>query len=126
MSLWDYQVIELRRAVDGDTYDLTLHKRMDFGFNIHDDKTYSARFRLWGIDVVEHNQAGGAAATAFASDWIKDAIYHDVLRGETFKSEGILPDGQFGRWLIDLYRTDNQAHLADALRAAGYEKVKAV
>lgn len=116
MREWDYRVTDCLRIVDGDTFDLTLHKRMDFGFRLIEDKYWSARFRLLGIDTPETNQAGGSAATAFAADWIRDAIYSDYLRGQTYKTDN------FGRWLIDLYRLDTGEYLRDALRAAGHEK----
>lgn len=106
---WDYRVLEVLRVVDGDTYDLTLSKRMDFGFRLVEEKRWSTRFRLLGVDTFETNEAGGAGATAFADEWIRDAIAEDVLRGQTFKSDN------FGRWLIDLYRADTDEHLKDAL-----------
>jgi endonuclease YncB( thermonuclease family) len=115
---WDYRVTGLVRAVDGDTADLTVEKRIDFGFRLTEDKRWSTRFRLLGIDTWETNQAGGAKATADATEWITRAIHDDVLRGQTFKTDN------FGRWLIDLYRTDTAEHLADYLRAQGDEKVK--
>lgn len=118
MREWDYRVTACIRIVDGDTFDLTLHKRMDFGFYLHEDKYWSSRFRLLGLDTWETNQAGGAAATQFAREWIEAAIFHDVLRGQTFKADN------FGRWLIVLYRVDTGETLAAALRAAGHEKVK--
>lgn len=111
---WDYRVTALARVVDGDTYDITLEKRMDFGFRLIEDKRWTARFRLLGGDAFETNEAGGAAATKFADAWIRQAIFDDVLRGQTFKTDS------FGRWLIDLYRTDTGEHLVDALRAGGH------
>ena len=106
---WDYRIAELIRAVDGDTFDLTLSKTMDFGFRLVEDKRWSARFRLLGVNTPETNEAGGAAATRFADAWIRLAIHDDVLRGQTFKTDN------FGRWLIDLYRADTGVHLSDAL-----------
>ena len=116
MRDWDYRVTALVRVVDGDTYDLTLHKRMDFGFRLIEDKYWSARFRLLGVDTPETNEAGGGAATLFAQEWIKEAIADDMLRGQTFKADN------FGRWLIVLYRVDTMQTLAEALRLAGLVK----
>lgn len=113
---WDYRIVALIRTVDGDTFDLTLEKRMDFGFRLIEDKRWSTRFRLLGVDTWETNEAGGAAAKAFADAWIKQAILDDVLRGQTFKTDN------FGRWLIDPYRVDTGEHLSDALRAGGHVK----
>lgn len=117
---WDYQIVDLTRAVDGDTFDLTLSKRMDFGFRLIEDKFWTTRFRLLDIDTWETNQAGGAAATNFAERWIEEALADEVLRGQTHKTD------HFGRWLIDLYRSDSGEHLEDALRADGHEKVRVV
>lgn len=111
---WDYAVVELVRAVDGDTYDLTVSKTMDFGFRLIEDKRWSTRFRLLGVDTYELNETGGAAAKIFATEWIKTALQENVLRGQTFKSDN------FGRWLIDLYRTDTNVHLKDDLIEYGH------
>lgn len=117
--IYDYQVAEVIRVVDGDTYDLTLTKRMDFGFHLTEVKSWAARFRLLKIDAWETNQAGGAKATHDASDWLMDAWHSDVLRGTTYKAT---ETDHFGRYLIDLYRTDTAEHLSDYLRAAGDQK----
>lgn len=113
---WDYRVVALIRAVDGDTFDLTIEKRMDFGFRLIEDKQWSTRFRLLAINAPETNEAGGAAATEFARDWINQAIADDVLRGQTFKTDN------FGRWLIDLYRADNHHVLSNVMINEGHGK----
>ena len=110
---FDYRVTSLVRAVDGDTFDLTVTKRIDFGFRLVEEKSWSARFRLLGIDAPETNTAGGTAATTYAREWITAAIRDDVLRGQTFKTDN------FGRWLIDLYRVDNAEHLHARMIADG-------
>lgn len=110
---WDYRVVALVRTVDGDTFDLTIEKRIDFGFRLIEDKRWTSRFRLLGVDAYERNEAGGSAATAYADAWIKAAIADDVLRGQTFKTDN------FGRWLIDLYRLDVGEHLHQQMIAAG-------
>ena len=112
--VWDYAVTELIRAVDGDTFDLTVEKRQDFGFRLIEDKQWSTRFRLLGVNTPETNQAGGAAATEYAAAWIAAAIAVGGLRGQTFKTDN------FGRWLIDLYRPDDGQHLAAALIRDGH------
>jgi endonuclease YncB( thermonuclease family) len=121
MSQYDYKITKSIRTVDGDTFDLTLNKTIsDFGFYLVQEMYWSTRFRLLDIDTWEANQAGGAAATRFADFWIKSAIADEVLRGQTFKTD------HFGRWLIELYRTDTGEQLDDALRAEGHEKIKMV
>jgi endonuclease YncB( thermonuclease family) len=117
---WDYQIVDLVRAVDGDTFDLTLTKEMDFGFRLIEHKFWTTRFRLLEIDTWETNQAGGSAATRFANEWIMAALAEEVLRGQTRKTD------HFGRWLIDLYRSDTGDRLCDVLREAGHEKARMV
>lgn len=112
--VWDYQVTALVRVVDGDTFDLTVSRTMDFGFRLIEAKSWSTRFRLLGVDTFELNEAGGAAARDAAAGWIAGAVAGGVLRGQTFKTDN------FGRWLIDLYRVDTGEHLAAALIAAGH------
>lgn len=114
--VWDYRITELVRAVDGDTFDLTLEKRMDFGFRLVEDKRWTARFRLLDADTWEMNQAGGAAARGFADAWLRRAIQDDVCRGQTYKTDN------FGRWLIDPYRADTYEHLSGALTRGGHTK----
>jgi endonuclease YncB( thermonuclease family) len=111
---WNYRVTALLRAVDGDTFDLTVSKTMDFGFRLIEEKSWSTRFRLLGVDTPETNEAGGSAATRFADLWIQGAILDDTLYGATYKTDN------FGRWLIDLYRVDTGERLSNALLAAGH------
>lgn len=109
---WDYEVTKLIRAVDGDTYDLRLEREMDFGFRLTETKAWESRFRILHINAPEKRSAGGSASTQYATIWINAALAEGVLRGQTHKTD------DFGRWLIDLYRTDTGEHLADAMVAA--------
>lgn len=120
--IYDYEVTAILRVVDGDTFDLTVARKQDFGFYQYEEKSWSTRFRLvrqygTGVDTPETNEAGGAAATEWARDWLATALEAGVLRGQTYKAD------DFGRWLIDLYRTDTAEHLGDALIAAGHAEV---
>lgn len=115
-GLYDYRVAELKRAVDGDTYDLRLTRRVDYGFYLVEEKSWAMRFRLLGANTWEANEAGGAAATQAATAWIQAAIRDDVLRIVSHKTDN------FGRWLGDLYRADTGDHLADHLAAGGHVK----
>lgn len=116
MTDWDYAVSNCVRVVDGDTFDLTLTREMDFGFRLIERKFWTARFRLLNLDAPEARSAEGPAATDFAAQWIADALVDYALRGTTVKTD------HFGRWLIDLYRADTKEHLADAMKAAGHLK----
>lgn len=120
-----YRVTALVKPQDGDTWDYTvtpIEGPYDPGFNDRVTYTTTKRFRLLGIDAVEARTQLGPAATAFAEQWIRAAIAAGVLEGESFKHDVTTPDASFGRWLIDLWRTDTGERLVDALRAAGYEK----
>lgn len=117
--MWDFKVAVLKKVVDGDTFDLTVSKRVDtFGFYLVETKEWTTRFRLLGLDAWEKNEIGGPYATNFAWNWITAGIGADVLRGQTFK-----PDN-FGRWLMDIYRTDTGEWLRDALIAGGHAVAK--
>lgn len=120
-----YDVVELLDTVDGDTWDLTLRSDPPSpGFHVRSPFVFSARFRLFDVDAIESNRAGGSEATAFGDAWIRAAVGGGVLKGESFRSDRFLPDGSFGRWLIDLWRVDTGVHLRDALIAAGFRKVR--
>lgn len=119
-----YRVTALDYIVDGDTWDLTIREPVphDFGFNVKIPTEATIRFRLYAIDILEDNQAGGIAAERRAAEWIRVAIADDVLEGESFRKDTRVPDASFGRWLIDLWRIDTGENLRDVLRAEGYEK----
>lgn len=110
------------QVVDGDTYDLRLTKEYRLPFYLHEVKSWRARFRLKGIDVVERSSPLSAEAMDFARQWLTLGIEEGAVYGQTFKPDATLPDGQFGRWLIDLWREDLFEHLAEALAAEGYRK----
>jgi hypothetical protein len=123
---YDYEVAAVHKIVDGDTYDLTLSKPTESpGFNVAGTFTYRARFRLLGIDTWERNSPEGQAAMRAASLWLVDHKGKGWLRGTTHKPDATpLPDGAFGRWLIDLYDDLTGEHLSDWLRTQGHEKVR--
>jgi endonuclease YncB( thermonuclease family) len=124
---YDYRVVALHRVVDGDTFDMSLEDDQNpvdvgFGFTLPPPRV-RLRFRLFGVDAWETNHAGGSAATRFALEWISYRFMAaDRLRGVSYKHPSrVTPDGEFGRWLIDLY-DDTGTHLADALVAAGHAR----
>ena len=118
--MYEYTVKRAIKIVDGDTFDLVL----DLGFHV----SAAYRFRLAEVDTPEiygrNAEPLGYEARAFASGWIHEALEARDLRGRTFKLSEVtpVPDGGFGRWLIDLFRPSTGEHLADALRDAGMVK----
>lgn len=109
---YDYEVAEVHRVVDGDTFDLTVAWEVDHGFYLTERKLWRTRFRLYGIDIFESSTIIGRDATQFAATWLADRA--GVLRAATYK-----PDS-FGRWLADIYSGDG--YLRVAMKEAGFMK----
>ncbi len=93
----DYRVESVRRVVDGDTVDLTL----DLGFYLHG----AYRFRLLGIDAPERGTPGAAEATAYAREWLAEALTEAARPGVQVRATSHKADS-FGRWLADVYLRD--------------------
>ncbi len=124
-TVYDWAVAALHGQVDGDTLDMTVEGESP-GFGIGGTR-YRARFRVTGpggrwFDAWERGDTLGPQASLLATAWVEEAYDAGQLRATTYKPRGILPDGQFGRWLADLYRTDTDEHLADYLTARGAAK----
>lgn len=99
-------------VTDGDTLRVTV----DLGFHCY----HVECLRLEGIDTAEvrgPERPDGIVAKAFAKLWVDTAgtgewpLIVETRKGETF-----------GRYVADVYRADNGESLADALRAAGFDK----
>jgi endonuclease YncB( thermonuclease family) len=100
---------------DGDSFWLSV----DFGMNTHGVQLILPLYcRLWGIDAWELSQQHGLDARDFTDGLLSSAKQITV--------QTIRPDGRmvglekYGRWLVRVWADDDE--LADALRAAGYEK----
>ena len=111
MSDYDYEIEHVRRVVDGDTFDLTLAREVDFGFYLVERKRFTLRVRLLDVDAHETREQLGAQATIFASGWL--AGRRGRLRATTYKTDA------FGRWLAVIYDGVTRERLADALLRAG-------
>ena len=108
-----YNVENVVRVSDGDTFDLTL----DLGFNLSLD----VRVRLAGIDCPESGTPEGAAARAYTDNWLSAAMFVKEMAPLTVRtSKALLPDGSFGRWLGEI--SQDGVFLADALKKAGHVK----
>lgn len=111
---YDYEVVAVRRVVDGDTVDLVLSK--DVGFHI--TAQAAVRIRLLNVDTPERGQPGWAEAGAFVTEWLRQR--DGEVRCSTHKSDS------FGRWLGYVYvlREDQTAEaLNDALVTSGHAEV---
>jgi len=111
-TLYDYEIENVVRVIDGDTFDLTVAWEVDHGFYLKERKRWTTRFRLYGIDIFEPSTILGREATKFAATWLADRA--GILRATTYK-----PDS-FGRWLADIYSGDGK--MRDAMREAGFMK----
>lgn len=115
--MYEYRVHQVAKVIDGDTFDFDL----DVGFY----SILRVRVRLHGIDTYEiygkNTHELGIPARNFASEWMEQRRNLGV---RTFKLNYDSPvaDGAFGRWAADVFDIDTGAHLADALREAGFEK----
>lgn len=99
-GVYDYEITEVMRIVDGDTYDL----RIDLGFHM----SAALRFRLYGYDTPEvygqskdsEEYEAGKQASDFVELWFNSwerAPEFVEFRAATYKADS------FGRWLADIY-----------------------
>lgn len=115
---YTYDLYLFTRAVDGDTVDMTVMRKIDFGFKQVDHKFYTGRFRLVNVDTPERGEANYREAGYYVAQWIEN---HPILKVDTHKD----PDN-FGRYLADIYVPTTGESLSEALLKAGlavpYEK----
>lgn len=106
--MYEYQIKEVIKVVDGDTVDVVF----DLGFSMFSKQ----RIRLDGIDTPETHTTNdeekqmGMEAKAFVADWIAS---HKKIRAVTSK------DDKYGRILANLYAEDG-ACLNEIMVAKGY------
>ena len=102
----------LDRIVDADTLDMTV----DLGFRT----TRKTRFRVAGIDAWEvrgEEREKGLEASRFVAGWAKTA---DVDGWPFIIDSHRDSTGKYGRWLADVWRAVDGAHLATDLVARGH------
>lgn len=111
---WVYDDVTVKRVVDGDTVDLTL--RRDIGF--YHISQVTLRFRLVECNCPERGMPGYDEATQFTQDWLSS---HELV-ATTFKHDAnsSVPDGGFGRWLVNLTDGVGGPSLSDALMESGH------
>jgi micrococcal nuclease len=109
VNLYDYQA-DVRRVVDGDTYDF----EVDLGFHV---KT-AIRVRMVGVDTHEtygvskdtEEYERGMEEKRFVEDWF-DAAEDVIIRTE---KDG---QGKYGRWLARVYDGDPADKKTECLNA---------
>jgi micrococcal nuclease len=104
-----YELAEVKRIVDGDTFDLVLTRTIDFGFYLVERKNYAVRVRLYGVDTPERNENAYLSALSFAGRWFDGR----TVQVRTYKTD------TFGRWLADPFDAVTGERLADELVSAG-------
>lgn len=109
---YSYSLQSFIRAVDGDTFDMTVAKEYDFGFHLTEVKRYTGRFRLVIADTPERGEPNYKEATYFVNQWVINHGVH-ALRVDTYTD----PDN-FGRYLADVVAPDGET-LSGALLKAG-------
>ena len=101
MAMYEYRA-ELKRVVDGDTYDL----RVDLGFHV----SKQIRIRMLGIDTHEtygvkkesDEYKQGMVEKQFVEDWFDEA---DSIFVETEKDG----KGKYGRWLARVFNESGES-----------------
>ena len=109
-------------VIDGDSFHAVLD--LGFGLSFRPEKGV----RLNGIDVIERHEPRGAEARQFTETWL-----HQEERDPVSPSRLLYPLrltivarrlDKYGRFRADVVRVRDGASLAEALRAAGFEKLK--
>jgi len=113
-QLWVYRA-RIERVIDGDSIVVTL----DLGLGVHLGRgNEGAHLRLLGVDTPERNEPGWKEARLFTLTWLTEANTGDwPLRIQTIKSDS------FGRYLADVWRLTDSAHLNHALLDSGHAVV---
>ena len=114
-----YTMVEVADVVDGDTLDLRLTRDIGFYFTA----TAFVRCRLLGCDTPERGKAGWTEATEFTRNWCESRAGR--IEAVTYKADHPvpLPDGGFGRWLVNLLDGDvleDGESLSDLLLDTGH------
>jgi micrococcal nuclease len=111
---WVYRG-RLDRVIDGDSLVVWL----DLGLGVHLGRgNEGAHLRLLGVDTPERNEPGWDEAKRFTANWLVQATsYSEPLEWplviRTVKADN------FGRYLADVFRVSDGAHLNADLLASG-------
>lgn len=116
---YDFEVVGVKRVLDGDTMDLELRRRFDVGFGATIVWEGLIRARLIIVDTPEKSDPMYARGTEFTRNWI-GAPGAKRLRARTWKPRNVTPDGGFGRWLTDVYDEFSGTTLSSELLRHGF------
>jgi len=110
-TLWMYRA-KPERIIDGDSIVVVL----DLGLGVHLGRgNEGAHLRLLGVDTPERNETGWYEARMFVVAWLTDANTGAwPLRVQTAKGDA------FNRYLADVWRLTDGAHLNTALIESGH------
>jgi endonuclease YncB( thermonuclease family) len=104
--------------VDGDTVDLDIVVKLDFGFHHYSTDLWKLRMRLNGLDTPENGQVNHDEATAFSE---AHAPVGSLLRAKMTKMPTSYANTEkYGRYLVELFA--NGEDVNDALIASGLAK----
>lgn len=114
--MYTYQAA-LVRVVDGDTVDLLV----DLGFKV----SVNIRARLFGVNTpeitgVRHDSdeyRRGIEAREFVKKWFAESDDKVLIRSHDGRH---VRAGKFGRWIVEIERLSDGAHLSPALVKTGH------
>lgn len=103
---------------DGDTVDLQIVVKLDFGFHNYSAHLFKLKMRLNGLDTPENGQVNHDEATEFSE---AQAPAGTLLRAKIFKMpKNYANTEKYGRYLVELF--ENGESINEALLASGLAK----
>jgi micrococcal nuclease len=104
--------------VDGDTVDLQVFVKLDFGFHKYSIDLWKLRMRLNGIDTPERGKPNYHEATHFAEE---QAPVGTLIRAKVTKMPtGYADTEKYGRYLVEIFANDDNVN--ESLLASGLAK----
>lgn len=116
-EVYEYEAT-IARVVDADTVDCD-EVDLGFGVSLRNSPDKRLRFRLAGIDAPERGQVGWSTGKQFVEEWVRSGEMHALRWPFVIRSYKPIGTDNFGRWLADVYRAYDGAHLNAELLAAG-------
>ncbi len=117
-QVYEYEAT-IARVVDADTIDFE-EIDLGFGVNMRNSPDKKLRFRMAGVDAPERGQVGWSTGKQFVEEWVSVGEIHRLRWPFLIHSYKPIKTDSFGRWLADVYRVSDGAHLNADLLAAGH------